>query len=286
MRGSWRVVVLVGSLVFAARAASAEEPAETSEHEQANQLALQLTNPIADLASIPFQFNWNQGVGPNDATQLVLNIQPVVPIHLSKDWNLIGRYIVPLVGQPALGPAQPADWGMGDIVFSLFLSPSNDSRLVWGIGPVVGLPGGTDPAINSGKWMLGPTGVALYIDSPWTIGALVNQLWSVANTSDARAPRFSQMFVQPFVSFTKRNWTLSATTETTINWEADNDRWTVPVELLGSRMTRIGFLPFSVQVGGGGYAMSPSGGPEWRLRLQFTVLLPAPKVLKAGLMKK
>jgi hypothetical protein len=265
---------------------SPHEEAEKTEAEHANDLALKLTNPIADLVSIPFQFNWNQGVGPNDATQMVLNIQPVVPVHLTKDWNLIGRYIMPLTGQPSLGPNEPAEWGLGDIVFSLFLSPRAPSKFVWGIGPVFGLPGGTDPTINSGKWLLGPTGVALYINSPWTIGALVNQLWSVADTSDVDSPDVSQMFIQPFVSFTKDKWTLTAQTETTINWEANDGKWTVPIELVGARLTKLGFLPFSVQVGGGWFAASPDGGPDWRLRLNFVVLLPDPKVLKAGLMKK
>src|SRR5262249_29226306 len=135
-------------------AAPHEEEHEPTEDEHMQSLAQQLTNPIADLASIPFQFNWAHGVGPDDALALVLNIQPVVPVHLTKDWNLIGRFIMPLVGQPSLGPNQPAAFGMGDITFSLFASPSKPSKFVWGIGPVAGLPGGTEPAINSGKWLL------------------------------------------------------------------------------------------------------------------------------------
>ncbi|HEX5057789.1 MAG TPA: hypothetical protein VFV99_00455 [Kofleriaceae bacterium] len=133
---------------------------------------------------------------------------------------------------------------------------------------------------------MGPTGVALYIDSPWTLGLLVNQLWSVADTSDVNAPDVSQMFIQPFVSYTKHKWTLTAETETTLNWEANDDKVTAPLELVGARLTKIGFLPLSVQVGAGWFAASPDGGPEWRLRLDFVILLPDPKVLKAGLMKK
>ncbi len=266
-----------------------EEPAEPeeSEDEQGEKLAMQLTNPIADLVSIPFQFNWNTGVGPEHETQMVLNIQPVVPIHLTKDWNLIGRYIVPLIAQPTLGPGLEPTFGMGDIVFSMFLSPNNKSKFTWGLGPVFGLPGGTDPRIDSGKWMAGPTGVALYLDEPWTVGVLANQLWSIAGTGDVPRAKVSQMFVQPFVAFTKHKWTLTATSETTIDWEAaDDNKWTIPLELQVSKVTKIGFLPFSVYLGGGWFADAPAGGPDWQLRLNFVVLLPSTKMIKEAMAKK
>jgi hypothetical protein len=216
---------------------------------------------------------------------MVLNIQPVVPIHLSQDWNLIGRYIVPLVAQPPAAPGAAPTFGMGDIVFSLFLSPNRESRLVWGLGPVFGLPGGSDPTIDSGKWSVGPTGVALYLAPPWTVGGLVNHLWSIASTGDFARDKVNQTFVQPFVSFTKGTWTLTGMSEMTFNWEASDGKATIPLELIGSKLTKIGFLPLSVQVGGGWFAASPSGGPDWRVRLSFIVLLPGAKQIKAALDK-
>src|SRR5262245_47343229 len=263
-----------------------EEEEEESEDQRNQRLAMQLTNPIADLVSIPFQFNWNSGVGPSHELQMVLNIQPVVPIHLTKDRNLIGRYIVPIVAQPTAGAGLAPTFGMGDIVFSLFLSPNNKSKFSWGIGPVFGLPGGTDPTIDSGKWMAGPTAVALYLDDPWTIGVLVNQLWSIAGTGDIPRGKVSQMFLQPFVSYTRHGWTLTGTSEMTFDWEASDGKSTIPLEVFGSKLTKLGFLPFSVEVGGGWFAASPTGGPDWRLRLNFTVLLPEEKVVKAMLEKK
>ena len=260
--------------------AGAEPPSAHSDD-----LALQLTNPVANLASIPFQFNWNSGVGPDDQLQLVLNIQPVVPVQLTEDWNLIGRFIVPLIGQPSLGMGSEPTFGMGDITFSLFLSPAAPSKLVWGVGPVFGLPGGSDPRINSGKWLLGPTGVALYLDAPWTAGVLVNQQWSVANTGDVDANTVSQLFVQPFVSYTRDRWTLTAMSEMTLDWEASSDAWSIPLELLGSRLTKIGFLPFSVQAGAGWFVESPATGPDWRLRLNFVVLLPNTATIKRAMAK-
>jgi hypothetical protein len=280
------VVIAHGTLAIAEPAPP--EPGDESESAQGQKLAMQLTNPIADLVSVPFQFNWNFGVGPNSETQMVLNIQPVVPVHLTEDWNLIGRYIVvPLVGQPSAGPGLQPTFGMGDIVFSLFLSPNSDSKFVWGLGPVFGLPGGTDPTINSGKWLAGPTGVALYLDQPWTIGALVNQLWSIADTGEQARRKVSQLFVQPFVSYTEGSWTATATSEMTFDWEASSGgRSTIPLELVGAKLTKLGFLPFSVQLGGGWFAASPTGGPDWKVRLNFVVLLPDAKTFKKALEKK
>ena len=68
--------------------------------EPSEDLQKQSQNPIADLVSVPFQSNTNFDAGPFNRTQEVLNIQPVVPMHLSNDWNLISRTIIPLMGQP------------------------------------------------------------------------------------------------------------------------------------------------------------------------------------------
>ena len=119
-------------------------------------LAKKLANPISDLVSIPFQFNWDEGVGPTDGLRFMMYAQPVVPMSVSDKWNLVGRFVLPLV-------------------FSAFLSPKQ-GKLIWGVGPVFGLPTTTNPSIGTGKWSLGPTAVVLKQQGPWTVGALANQL--------------------------------------------------------------------------------------------------------------
>ena len=135
-------------------ASSATAPAGASDAD----LAKQLSNPIADLVSIPFQFNWEQGVGYQDATRTVLNVQPVVTFAISDNWNLIGRWIMPFVSQPSLSPGQGPVYGLSDIVFSAFFAPrATKSGLIWGVGPAVSLPMTDDPLLGSGKWSAGPT---------------------------------------------------------------------------------------------------------------------------------
>src|SRR5262249_40885027 len=125
-----------------------------------------------------------------------------------------------------------------------------------------------------------PDGSRALLDKPWTIGALVNQLWSIASTSDINRTKVSQMFAQPFVSLTKGTWTVTATSEMTFDWEASSHKSSIPLEVFGRKLTKLGVLPFSVELGGGWFAASPLGGPDWRLRLNLTVLLPSGKTVK------
>lgn len=248
--------------------------AQDAEHEE---LAKKLSNPVSDLVSVPFQFNWDNGVGPNEDLRHILNVQPVVPFSLSEKWNLIGRWIMPFLSQPELSPGSGTASGLGDIVASGFFSPkTSHGGVTWGLGPVVSLPVTTNPLLGSGKWSAGPTAVVLKQSGPWTVGGLVNHLWSFADTGKPERADVNQTFLQPFLAYTTKNAvTLNITSETTANWEAaSGEGWTVPIQLVATKVTRFGPFPFSIGGGVGWYVETPTGGPEWRLRTQFVLLLP------------
>lgn len=240
-------------------------------------LAKQLSNPVADLVSVPFQFNWEQGVGPEDGTRFVLNVQPVVPFSLSEQWNLIGRMILPIVNQPVLVPGGAPASGIGDISFSGFFSPAKPKGAIWGIGPVFALPSNGEPTLGSGRWSAGPTFVILKQAGPWTFGALANQLWSFAG-DDERA-EVNQMFVQPFLALATANGvTYNLNSEATANWEAESgEQWTVPINLSVSKVARFGPFPASYFFGGGWFVEKPAGAPDWKLRMGMTLILPRKK---------
>ena len=89
-------------------------------------LAQELTNPIADLMTIPIQATYDQNLGPVDeGTKLQTNVQPVIPVDISEDWNLITRTILPIIKQDEIYPSSGSQFGLGDTSLSLFLSPKN-----------------------------------------------------------------------------------------------------------------------------------------------------------------
>jgi opacity protein-like surface antigen len=147
-------------------------------------LAKKSQNPIADLVSVPFQSNTNFNAGPFNRTQEVLNIQPVVPLHISAEWNLIARTIVPVISQP--NPILDSNTnGIGDITEELFFSPVHSGALIWGAGPVFTVPSATDPILGTGRVLLGPTAVFLTTPGHWVIGVLLNNQWSVGGNAAA-----------------------------------------------------------------------------------------------------
>ena len=196
--------------------------------QSAEELAKKLSNPIASLISVPFQNNIDFGIGDIQATKYTLNIQPVVPIKLSDNLNLITRYIVPVISQYNINVAGENQFGLSDAVVSAFFSPA-ESEITWGVGPVFLVPIGTDDYLTTKKFGIGPTAVALYQNKGWTVGGLVNQIWSVAGSEDR--PNVSQMFVQPFVTY---NWKSGAgvgvNMELTQNWNGSTTTiWLNPI---------------------------------------------------------
>ena len=234
-------------------------------------LAQQLSNPVASLISVPFQYNWNQGYGDQDGTQNLINIQPVIPFSISDDWNLISRTILPVIWQNDVLP-DSSQAGIGDITQSLFFSPKEPwNGIIWGVGPVFYLPTGTDD-LSAGKWGAGPTAVVLTQKNGWTVGALANHIWSFAGKDDKAD--ISSTFLQPFLSYTTPDaWSFTVNTESTYNWETDE--WSVPINFMVAKLVKIGKQPVQFQVGARYWAVSPDNGPEgWGARAAVTFLFP------------
>jgi hypothetical protein len=205
----------------------------------------------------------------------VVNVQPVIPIKLNEDWNLITRTIMPIINQPSLAPGVDHAFGLGDINPSLFLSPSGSKSLIWGVGPTFTLPTASNRLLGAGKWSAGPTAVVLTMQGPWVIGALGNNQWSFAGWGDTR---FNQMLIQPFVNYNlKHGWYLSSAPIMTGNWVASGgNKWTVPVGAGGGKIWRIGKvgLPVNTQLTAFYNAIRPDEAANWQLRFQLQFLFP------------
>lgn len=251
----------------------AQQPAAASPAAaESADLAKKLSNPISDLVSVPFQFNWEQNVGPHEQTRFILNVQPVMPFAITKDWNLIARVIVPLVSQPSLFEGGNPTFGISDVLTSFFFSPSGGG-FTWGVGPAISLPSTSEPTLGTGKWSAGPTVVVLKQSGPWTYRALWNQIWSFSG--DSSRGDVNQMFLQPFLAYQATHTvTLSLLSESTANWEVDDGRWTVPIILSVAKLSSFGAFPASYQVGFGAFAAHPDTGPSWKIRGAIVILLP------------
>lgn len=235
------------------------------------ELAKKLANPMAALISVPFQNNFDSGIGPNDdGFRYTLNFQPVIPLPLSPRWNLILRTITPIVAQSDVYQGAGTQAGIGDIVQSFFFSPAH-SRVIWGAGPVFLLPTATDRLLGGKKWGAGPTAVVLKQQGPWTVGALWNHIWSFAGEDDRKD--VSTTFLQPFLSHTTpRAFGMSIQTETTYDWKAE--RWTVPIYVGVSQMLKVGKQPLSLAIGPRFWAVGPENAPDWGIRFTATLLFP------------
>ncbi len=235
-------------------------------------LAKQLANPVSSLISVPFQANWDFGIGVNDASRFTLNVQPVIPLSLNDDWNLIIRTILPVIDAESPAPGIADASGLGDTVQSFFFSPKEPMNgWILAAGPVALWPTATDSQLGSEKWGLGPTGLALKQSGPWTYGVLANHLWSIAGDDSRDA--VNATFLQPFCSYitsTKTTFTLNL--ESTYDWT--HEQWSVPVNAVVSQLFKVGGQPMQAFVGARYYAEGPKGGPEWGIRAGLVLLFP------------
>ncbi len=267
-----RLLALAPAPEDAATTGGAAKTADDADSAEA--LAKQTQNPVADLISVPFQNNFNFGTGPNNAVQYVLNFQPVIPITLNKDWNLITRTILPTINAPSPAPGIRSAFGLGDLNPTFFLAPASGEKFIWGVGPTFTFPTATDPLLGAGKWSAGPAVVALTMQGHWVIGALANNQWSFAGWGDRSV---NQMLIQPFINYNLPHaWYLTSAPIITANWEArQRDMWTVPIGAGIGKIIRLGKLPINVQLGAYYNVVTPRTlGSDWQLRFQFQFLFP------------
>ncbi|SEA13501.1 hypothetical protein [Rubrimonas cliftonensis] len=265
--GAGLAAVVGAAAFFAATGASAQSSGDAAE------LAKQLANPVASLVSVPLQFNWDGGIGSQDADRYTLNVQPVVPIDLTEDLNLISRTILPVVSLEA--PVAGADdaFGLGDVLQSLFFSPKAPGAggLIWGVGPAFLLPTATDDALGAGKLGAGPTAVGLIQRGPWTFGALANHIWSFAGEDGADV---NATFAQPFVNYTTAGATsFFLNTEASYDWEGG--AWSVPINAGVNQLVGVGAQRIQIGAGLRYWAEAPDAGPEGLgVRLNLVFLFP------------
>jgi hypothetical protein len=237
-------------------------------------LATAAQNPIASTISVPFESNFN--LGADGGLQYVLNLQPVIPMRLSENWNLIHRPVIPfvydsaaLLGAPRPPATEKNEFGLGDTLYAAYFSPSKPAKWIWGVAPAVVIPTSTSRAFGPGNWGLGASAVALRIKKPWLFGALITNVWTFGETGDA-------FLVQPFLTYNLANgWFLETTPQITAAWDAPSDqRWQIPLGGGVGKITKIGKQPIALRLQLYGNVVRPDDGPEALLRFTITFLFP------------
>lgn len=249
-------------------------PAAADDGEQdATALAKTLQNPFGDLYNMPFQNNTNVPFGPYKKNQNVLDIQPIIPIHLDAEWNIITRTILPLVWQPTQLLPKSAQFGSAPATFSAFLSPREPIHgWLWGVGPIIQVPTTSNSAFGSNVWGLGPTGAVAYLQGPWVAGVLVNDVWSLGGTSGLQGAAYNRFLTEFLVDYNFGNgWYVGTEPIITADWPAiRNKAWTLPIGMELGRLIQIGKLPVNIEFGAFYNTIRPVFGSTWQLRTQIT----------------
>jgi hypothetical protein len=242
----------------------------------AEELAKLAQNPVGNLISLPFQNNTNLNFGPEKGTQNILNIQPVVPISISSERNINTRKILPVIWNPSLGPGIDSENGIGDTVFTAFLSPANPGHWIWGVGPVVQLPTNSSSELGNKNWGLGPSFVVLHLEhgDPWVYGALINNIWSL--TSNKTGGSYNNGLIQPFVNYNfEGGLYLTSAPILTVDWNAaSSQQWTVPIGGGVGKIFHFGKLPVNTQLSAYYNVVKPDFGANWQIRAQVQLMFP------------
>jgi hypothetical protein len=243
----------------------------------AGDLAKATQNPVASLISVPLSNVTDFNIGPFSRDRnTVLQAQPVIPFSLGQNWNLITRTIGALVYQPDITEPHQGTFGLNDINASFFLSPAAPGKLIWGAGPTFLIPTATDNVLGTGKFSIGPAIVALVQPGKWTLGVLVNNLWSVTGSSSR--PDVNSMTLQYFINCNlKKGYYITLQPTITANWNAPSGNvWLVPFGGGIGRIMRLGFQPVNVSVQAYGNAKRPDNfpSPTWQLKFQIAFLYP------------
>jgi len=265
---------LVGAAVALAPVARmyAQEPAAGHD---ATDLAKASQNPVGDLISLPFQFNFNTGGGLEDRTFFNLNFQPVMPIKVTPSINLIARTIVPVVSIP--GPDGLRVSGVADFQQQLFLTPASQGKIIWGVGPAFSLPTATADVVKTGTWAGGIDAVALTMHGPWVVGGLITQFWPMSDAGGE--PKTNQFVFQWFVNYNfGKGWALATAPLNTANWDADKgQQWTVPLGVGISKTTVFNGRPMTLGAQYYYNVKRPDGSAVTQLRFVVALLYPVAK---------
>jgi hypothetical protein len=268
------VAALSLSTAFAQEVKPGTAPAASGDIDKVG-IAKKLANPIANMISVPLQYEFSRGVGRNQGgSEQTLLFQPVMPFNLGGGDTFIVRPIVAGVREVSVQDAsgQPfSGYGIASVTIESFYAPNTNSSWIWGIGPFAQSPSGNSGKFGSQQTGAGVTGVVLNRHGPWTYGLLSYQSWEVGGN-----PAFgtqNNLYGQPFLAYTnKEAWTFTTNMEALYNY--DTRRTSNPLYAGVSKLAVIDRIPVSFSAGPMYYVSNTPGGPSgWGARATVTLVI-------------
>jgi hypothetical protein len=246
----------------------------------------ELSNPISTIWALSFQQNtfW---LNKPERNLVNLLFQPVLPVSLTRNWNLITRPVIPVfTSTPYVNKSGNLHrvTGFGDTVLVELLSPGPKLVGPWlvGVGPTFIFPTASNSRLGQNKWQIGPTGLLGYLGEKWIAGVFPQQWWSVGGPG---SNTISQMNLQYFYAyFPAEGWSVGTSPNILVNWYArkNSNKVTVPIGLNISKVVKIGPLPVKFAVQGQYMPVHPDVfGQKWNLQFGITPVIP--KLIKGTL---
>ena len=278
------------TIVACATSASAQsvpnEPTGTPEGSSsalsANELAKEISNPVTSIWQLQFQFNnfelENEPLSPVSGEWVNnLYFQPIMPVSLTKDINLITRPVFTLyqsVPHPTATGGTERTTTFGDTILATVLSPADTEPWIFGAGPTWIFPTAGSDFTGQGKWQVGPAVGGGYITNKFMLAAFAQQWWSFAGDSD-REDTSQMQFLPMIYSFFGDGWSVGYSGNIVADWKAPSgEKWTVPLGVSIGKVVYFGRLPVQFQIAGQYFVEKPLGGPEWNVQLQITPVIP------------
>jgi hypothetical protein len=252
-----------------------------------SEIAIASQNPITMIYSLPIQNNTYFGLGDSDEAKNIANFQPVIPMEITSDWDIVWRMIMPVVTTPGIPTELNQDeevtafrngtTALGDTTLSAFLAPKKSGKFIWGAGAIAYIPTASDDVLKTKQWGAGPSFIGLMIDGKWTDGMLIMNVWSFGVDHSVGGKKIDFMQAQPFVNYNMNDgWFLTTVPFITAKWKEEyKNRWTLPAGGGVGKGFKLGNVPISATVQAYYNIIKPENtGEDWQLRLQAQIFFP------------
>jgi hypothetical protein len=269
--------------------AAEDQPNEVKSLTEVNK---ELSNPISTIWSLTFQENtyWlTMPAGRAERNQVNVQFQPVLPVGLTQDWNLINRPVFQVLNSaPYINNSGNLHrvTGFGDTIFATMLSPTDKLTGNWllAAGPTFIFPTASNSRLGQDKWQLGPAGVVGYLGEKFLAGIFPQQWWSVGGPGNNT---ISQLNLQYFASyFFGEGWSVTTSPNMLVNWYAPKGQnmLTFPIGVGASKVQRFGKLPVRFAVQGQYMPVHPNAfGQKWNIQVVIAPVIP--KLIKGDVLE-